>query len=284
VSTAIPSTSRLQAFREDLTKVPAFFRRDLFSLFSYRVAYITDWVNLIVQVFLFYFLSRLVPPDRLPTYGGRPTSYLEFVSVALTLTAFIQASLGRLIAAIRNEQMMGTLESLMVMPISPEMLQLGSVLYDLIYVPVRTVVFLSLVTLLFDVHFNVGGLVPTAAIFVVFTPFMWGLGVMSAAAILTFKRGSGVVGIVGTALTFTSGAYFPIDYLPGWLQSATRYNPIALAIETSRQALLASVDWAMVTSTILRLIPMAVISLGIGLTTFRLALQRERERGTMGLY
>jgi ABC-2 type transport system permease protein len=284
VRSALPRTGRWRAFGEDLRKVPAFFRRDLLSLFSYRIAYITDWINLIVQVALFYFLSQLIPADRLPRYGGRAVNYMEFVTVAITLTSFIQASLGRLIAAIRNEQMMGTLESLMVMPLSPEMLQLGSVLYDLIYVPVRTLVFLALVTVLFDVHFNVAGLLPTAAIFLVFTPFMWGLGVMSAAAVLTFKRGSGVVGIAGTILTFTSGAYFPVGYLPGWLQRAADYNPIALAIEQSRQALLADVAWSGVTSTIIRLIPMAVVSLGLGLFTFRLAMERERWRGTMGLY
>jgi ABC-2 type transport system permease protein len=284
VNASLPSTGRWQAFREDLAKVPAFFRRDLISLLSYRTAYITDWINLVVQVFLFYFLSKLIPPDRLPRYGGEPTSYIEFVAVAITLTAFIQASLGRLIAAIRNEQMMGTLESLMLMPMSAEMLQIGSVLYDLVYVPVRTVVFLGLVAVLFDVQFNVGGLLPTAAIFVVFTPFMWGLGVLSAAAVLTFKRGSGIVGIVGTLLTFTSGAYFPVAYLPRWLRGIATNNPITTAIEASRQALLGAVDWSQVTSTILRLIPLAAISLFVGLTTFRLALQRERWRGTMGLY
>ena len=281
---ALPTTGRWRAFGEDLRKVPAFLRRDLLSLFSYKIAYVTDWISLIVQVALFYFLSQLIPADRLPRYGGRAVSYMEYVTVAITLTAFIQASLGRLIAAIRNEQMMGTIESLMVMPLSPEMLQLGSVFYDLIYVPMRSLVFLILVTVLFDVHFNAAGLVPMAAVFLVLIPFMWGLGVMSAAAVLTFKRGSGLVGIAGTILTLTSGAYFPVGYLPGWLQSAAEYNPIALAIEQSRQALLASVDWSDVTSTIIRLIPMAVVSLGLGLFTFRRAMERERWRGTMGLY
>jgi ABC-2 type transport system permease protein len=284
MSTTLPLGGRWQAFKEDTSKVPAFFRRDLLSLFSYRVAYLTDWINLIVQVVLFYFLSQLVPPDRLPTYGGKQVSYLAYVTVALTLTAFVQASLGRLIAAIRNEQLMGTLEALLVMPLSPEMLQLGSVLYDLIYVPLRTLVFLTLVAVLFGVHYNVGGIPPTVAVFLVFTPFMWGLGVMSAAAVLTFKRGAGVVGIVGTALTFTSGAYFPIQYLPPWLERLTLYNPITVAIEACRQALLADADWSVIGPTILRLIPMAALSLGLGMACFRLALQRERWKGTMGLY
>ena len=284
MSTALHRTGRWRGFREDLAKVPAFFRRDLLSLLSYRVSYITDWVNLIVQVFVFYFISKLIPPDTLPEYGGEPTSYIEYVTVAITLTGFIQASLGRLIAAIRNEQMMGTLESLMVMPMSPEMLQIEIVLYDLVYVPVRTVVFFGLVTVLFDVQFNLAGLLPTALIFLVFTPFMWGLGVLSAAAVLTFKRGSGLVGIVGTLLTLTSGAYFPIDLLPLGsrisqltIRSRRRSKPAAKPSSVSSIGPSCSRRCS-------SCCPLSIISLAVGLATFRLALQRERWRGTMGLY
>ena len=284
MSVTLPSTGRWDAFREDLAKAPAFLRRDLISLFSYRIAYLTDWINIVVQVFLFYFVSMLVPPDRLPTYGGEQVSYLEYVAVALTLTSFVQAGLGRLIAAIRNEQLMGTLESLMVAPMSPEMLQFGSMVYDLIYVPLRTAIFLILVSVLFGVQFNVAGLVPTSVIFVFFMPFMWGLGILSAAAVLTFKRGAGVVGIVGTVLTFTSGAYFPISYLPPWLQWVAEWNPITVAVEASRQALLATITWAEVGEAVALIVPFSIASLAAGVVAFRLAMRRERRRGTMSLY
>jgi ABC-2 type transport system permease protein len=284
MSVTLPSTRRWRAFREDVAKAPAFLRRDLISLFSYRIAYVTDWINIVVQVFLFYFVSMLVPPDRLPSYGGQPVTYLEYVAVALTLTSFVQAGLGRLIAAIRNEQLMGTLESLMVAPMSPEILQLGSMVYDLIYVPLRTAIFLILVSILFGVEFNVAGLVPTGVIFVFFMPFMWGLGILSAAAVLTFRRGAGVVGIVGTVLTFTSGAYFPVEYLPEWLQGVAEWNPITVAVEASRQALLGTITWAAVGEAVALIIPFSIASLAAGIVAFRLAMRRERRRGTMSLY
>jgi ABC-2 type transport system permease protein len=269
---------------EDLRKIPAFFRRDLLVLWSYRVAFFSDWVNLIVQVLLFYFLNQLIPPERLPTFGGRPVSYIEFVTVALVVTSFMQVSLSHLVAALRQEQLMGTLESLLLTPTAPTTIQLGSVTYDLLYVPVRTALFLVIMSTIFGIDFHFSGLVPTVAVILAFLPCMWGLGLIGAAGIITVRRGSGVAGLALTVLTLVSGAYFPVEYLPTWLQELTKYNPITLALDAARQAMLADAGWSVIWPTILKLVPMAVVSLALGMTAFRLALERERRRGTIGLY
>jgi ABC-2 type transport system permease protein len=284
LETGLRPASRAAAALEDLAKVPAFFRRDLLVLWSYRVAFLSDWVNLIVQVLLFYFLNRLIPSDKLPRFGGRPTSYIEFVTVALVVTTFMQVSLGHLVSALRQEQLMGTLESLLLTPTAPTTIQLGSIAYDILYVPVRTAVFLAIMSGIFGVHFHLGGLVPTVAILVVFVPCMWGLGLLGAAGVLTVRRGSGVTGIAATALMLASGAYFPIQYLPPWLQSLTQYNPVTIALDGARQAMLADAGWSVIWPSVLKLVPMASVSLMLGITAFRLALKRERRRGTIGLY
>ncbi len=284
LETGLRPASRAAAALEDLAKVPAFFRRDLLVLWSYRVAFLSDWVNLVVQVLLFYFLNRLIPSDKLPRFGGRPTSYIEFVTVALVVTTFMQVSLGHLVSALRQEQLMGTLESLLLTPTAPTTIQLGSIAYDILYVPVRTAVFLAIMSGIFGVHFHLGGLVPTVAILVVFVPCMWGLGLLGAAGVLTVRRGSGVTGIAATALMLASGAYFPIQYLPPWLQSLTQYNPVTIALDGARQAMLADAGWSVIWPSVLKLVPMASVSLMLGITAFRLALKRERRRGTIGLY
>jgi ABC-2 type transport system permease protein len=284
LETGLRPASRSTAVLEDLAKVPAFFRRDLLVLWSYRVAFLSDWVNLIVQVLLFYFLNRLIPSDKLPRFGSRPTSYIEFVTVALVVTTFMQVSLGHLVSALRQEQLMGTLESLLLTPTAPTTIQLGSIAYDILYVPVRTAVFLAIMSGIFGVHFHLSGLVPTTAILAVFVPCMWGLGLLGAAGVLTVRRGSGVTGIAATALMLASGAYFPIQYLPAWLQNLTQYNPVTLALDAARQAMLGDAGWSVVWPAVLKLLPMASVSLMLGIAAFRLALRRERSRGTIGLY
>jgi ABC-2 type transport system permease protein len=278
------SPGRLGAVRQDLAKIPAFFRRDLLVLWSYRTAFFSDWINMLVQVLIFYFLNRIIPSDRLPTFGGRHATYLEFVTVAIALTAFLQISLGRVVAAVRTEQNQGTLEALMATPTAPSALQLGSVVYDLLYVPLRTAVFLTLMTLLLGVRLSVAGILPTAVMFLFFIPFIWGLGVISAAAVLTFRRGSGLVGIGVVLLTLSSGAYVPVQYFPGWLQRIAELNPMTTVLNAARESLLGNPDWSAVWRVVPELVPLAAVSLILGVFAFRLALTRERRRGTLGLY
>ena len=268
----------------ELRKVAAFFRRDFLINWSYRLAFFSDWANMILQVALFYFLGRLIEPDRLPAVAGTRPTYVEFVVVGIAFASFLQIGLNRVVTVVRNEQLIGTLESLLMTPTSPVMLQLGSVAYDVVYVPIRMVIFFVLSALILDADFTFLGLFPVAAILLVFIPLVWGLGMVSAAGVVTFKRGFGVVGLGSLILTATSSTYFPIEVLPGWLQAIARYNPITIALRASREAMLGGAGWSEILPAVAALIPMAALALTAGIVAFQLALRRERRRGTLGLY
>ena len=283
--TARPDVVRHPAsLLEELWKLPAFFRRDFLVMWSYRLAFFVDWANLIAQVVIFSLVGRLVDPRLLPSFGGTSTSYVEFVVTGIAVASFLQIALGRVVNAIREEQLMGTLESLLVTPTSPLTIQLGSVMYDLAYVPLRTVLFLVAVSVLFGARLEAGGLIPVMVILLVFIPVVWGLGMVAAAAVLTFRRGAGALGFVVMVLMIGSNTYFPIDILPEWARSMAALNPISIAVEGTRAALLGGEGWGAVWPTIRLLLPMAGSSLLIGVGALRFALRRERRRGTLGLY
>lgn len=269
---------------EEPRKLPAFFRRDFLVMWSYRLAFFVDWANLIAQVVIFSLVGRLVDSSLLPTFGGSPTTYVEFVVTGIAVASFLQIALGRVVNAIREEQLMGTLESLLVTPTSPLTVQLGSVMYDLAYVPLRTVLFLVVAAVLFGARLDPSGLIPVIVILLVFIPFVWGLGMVAAAAVLTYRRGAGALGFIVSVLMIGSNTYFPIDILPEWAQSMATLNPISIAVEGTRMALLGGEGWDAVWPTIRVLLPMAATSLLIGLGALKLALRRERRRGTLGLY
>jgi ABC-2 type transport system permease protein len=275
---------RAQALAAEAMKLPAFVRRDFLVAWSYRLAFVSDFVNLAGQVILFYFVGLMIDPDMLPTFAGTKVTYLEFAAIGIALGVFIQLALNRVSTALRGEQLMGTLESLLVTPTSPSTVQLGSVAFDLVYIPLRTAGFLLAVALAFGVHFEAGGLLPAILILLVFIPFVWGLGVASAALITTFRLGGGMIGMGAVGLGLISGIYFPLELLPEWLAAIAEYNPVAIAIQGMREALLGGVGWAESARDALLLAPMSVASLALGLTAFRLAIRRERRLGTLGLY
>lgn len=269
---------------EELPKVAAFLRRDLLVAFSYRLGFVTDWLGLIVQAFLFYFIGHLVEPGALPSYGGHPTSYMAFAVVGIALGSFMTLALGRVALGIRNEQVIGTLESLLVTPTSPKTIQLGTVCYDLLLIPVRTGLFLLFTSLAFGLDLDPGGILPALAVLLAFIPFVWGIGVANAGLVLTFRRGTALLGFAATLLTMLSGAFFPLSLLPGWLESAAQYNPLAIAIESMRQSLLGGEGAGQALVAVGELLPYMAASLALGFWIFALALRRERRLGTVGLY
>lgn len=279
-------TVRLQSPRvwSELAKLSAFVRRDFLVAWSYRTAFFGDAFNLTAQIVLFYFMSLMVNESILPQYGEEPTSYVAFVAIGISLGAFLSLGLSRVSTSLRNEQLVGTLEVLYMTPTAPLTIQLGLAVYDLVYIPIRTGIFLGAVFLWFDIAVSASGLGPAALILGFFIPFVWGLGMVGAAWVMVYRRGAGLLGLGALALSISSGAYFPLTLFPSWLQDVARLNPIAVAFESTRQALLGGADWAKLSGDIVLLAVAAAISLSIGVFAVRLALQRERATGTLGRY
>src|SRR6476646_2257502 len=110
-------------------------RRDFLVAWSYRAAFFSDIIGLLVQTVTFYFIGRMVDPRVLPTFGGTRVTYLEFAAIGIVIGAFLSLGLGQVAAAVRQEQLMGTLESLLMTPTTPGTIQIGSVAYQLVFVP-----------------------------------------------------------------------------------------------------------------------------------------------------
>ena len=277
-----PRHARARGVAVELAKISAFLRRDFLQAWSYRAAFVTDAVGLALQTALFFYISKIVDPDVLPTFGGSRVSYLEYVVVGIAMTMLIALGIFRAAAAFRNEQLMGTLEVLLMTPTAPWTIQIGSIVYDLVYIPLRTGLFFVVVALATEVSFDGAGLLPAAVILLAFLPFVWGIGIVYAASSLTFKQTGG--GIAITLLTFTSGAYFPLELFPDWLGAVAEANPMAVAIDAMREALLGTAGWSGVGGALLVLVPASLLTLALGIGSFRLALRRERRRGTLGIY
>jgi ABC-2 type transport system permease protein len=284
VAETAPVVVRRPGLRREVAKLGAFVRRDFLIAWSYKGQFFSDWANMLVQALLFYLVGRLIDPSRLPSFGGQRASYLEFASIGIAVSGFVQLSLSRVAAALRQEQMIGTLEALLLTPTAPATIQIGSVVYDLLYIPLRTATFLGIIAGAFGLHFELGGLGPAAVILLAFIPFVWGLGVVAAAATLTFKRGGTGVGFAMTILTIGSGAYFPLSVLPHWASTIAGWNPIAISITGIREAIIGGGGWSVIGFDQLLLLPISLVSLVLSVVAFKLAIAREQRRGTLAMY
>jgi ABC-2 type transport system permease protein len=268
----------------ELAKLPAFMRRDLRIAISYRTATFSGLLGSAAQAVVFAFIGKLIDTSRLPEFGTTRAGYLAFVTIGVGLNMIVLLMVHQLALAIRNEQMMGTLESLLATPTRIVTMQAGSAAFELLYIPLRIGLFVAVIALIFGLDYHASGVLPSIVILAGFVPFLWGLGLLGAGAIVTFRRGVGAVAIGGSLLGLASGAFFPLALLPQWLQTLAHENPLAIAIYGLRETLIGGTGWALVGRDLVELVPLSVVAVIAGTIGFRLALARERRNGTLGLY
>jgi ABC-type multidrug transport system permease subunit len=269
---------------DSLAKVAAFVRRDFLIAWSYRVAFLSDIAALAVGAITFYFVGLMVDERVLPVYDGRRATYMEFAAIGIVFGLFTSIGLSRVGAALRREQFMGTLESVLATPTSTTLIQFGSVAYELIYLPIRTAVLFAVLAFAFGFSLDPHGIVPAILVFLAFMPFVWGLGLAGAGASITVRGAGTGIGLAVGLMTLFSGAYFPVTVLPSWLEATAAANPIAVTLTGMREALLAGAPVSDLGDELLVLAPFSLFALVGGVLLFRLALTRERRSGTLGLY
>lgn len=265
-------------------KLPAFVRRDLRIMLSYRMGAVSGLMAIFIQIIAFSLLGKLVNPARMPEFSGVRASYLEFVAIGICVNMTVLLLLNELARALRIEQMIGTLESLLTTPTRITTLQIGSTLFNLLYVPLRLCLFLAAIWLVFGLRLHPRGILPAAVLMLEFLPLLWGFGLIAGGAVLTFRRGTGIIGGGAAILGLGSGAVFPLSVLPGWLEHVAALNPLAIVLTAVREALIGGASWSTLATPLLELLPLACGSVVAGIFVFQLMLRRERRLGTLGLY
>ena len=282
-STAPTVTRPREGALAEFLKLGAFLRRDLLIAASYRLSFAAEITNVVVGVVMFSLVGRMVDVNVLPSYGGVRPTYMEYVAAGLVLGAFLQIGIARVTQAIEQEQTRGTLESLVMTPTTAPTILTGCVTYDLVYVPIRTAFMLLVIAVGFGLHYQLDG-IPAAALFLLlFIPFVWGIGMISAAMRLTYRRGAGVFIALITLFTIGSGAYVPVSLLPEPAATIAPYNPVGIAAHGMRMSLLEG-GWTAVDGKLLTLPLLSGMALAAGVAAMRFALRRERRLGTLGAY
>jgi len=142
----------------ELAKLPAFVRRDVRIALSYRMAALGGLLALAMQAVVFSFIGKLVDPAQLPTFIGTRATYMEFVTIGIGLNMVVLLMVHQLATAIRGEQMIGTLESLLVTPTRTTTIQVGSATFELLYIPLRIGILVALIAILFGLDFHASGI------------------------------------------------------------------------------------------------------------------------------
>jgi len=272
-----------------LHKAWAFIRRDMLIETSYRSAFVFQFAGVFVSVAIWYFLSGMIrglAPDMKNLEGG---DYFPFILVGIAFYHYLTVALTSFASRVRNEQLTGTLEAMLVTPTRTPMVILASSLWDFVFTSFRVIVYLAAGILIAQaagrpVRIYWSGLLPFAVILGLTILAFCGIGIIVASVVIYLKRGEPLNAFIISASALLGGVFYPVQAMPPWLESASTLLPITYALRGIRRALLegASMGDLLTEIQVLALFVAALVP--IGLLVFRWSLRGARRDGTLVQY
>lgn len=267
-----------------LRKAGAFIRRDFRIESGYKTAFLMRVIESMMLLVLFYFLSELVQPRGSRALSGNGYRYFSFAIIGLGFARYFDLTLRMFSESIRLAQVSGCLEAMMSSQTGCVTVVLMSSLYGLIAGAVQLVLILVAGATVFGVDLTHMNILATALVLIVSLTIFVAFGVLSAAAVVWLKKGDPITWILGGFGTIVSGAYFPIDVMPAWMQKIALMIPITYSLEALRMTMLKGYSLVLVAKPLATLVGIAVILLPASLGLFTAAVRKGRREGTLMQY
>jgi ABC-2 type transport system permease protein len=254
--------------------------RDYLTRRSYRLAFTLDIFSGALTLAVYYFISRFFTHPERSELNHAP-NYFAFAAAGILVAGMITTASVELVMRVREEQLTGTLETLIGHPVSGSELGLGLVGFPFSFAFVRAVIFFVIVSAWMGLDLQrvswTGVIVVLLATATVFAP----IAIAAAAVVLVVKRAEAVVALlIGVAIVF-SGSVFPLSALPGWLQPVAKLLPPHIGFDGVRNALFRGEGWVLDS---VKLVAIAAILTPIAAAIFGLALRRAQRSGSLGEY
>jgi ABC-2 type transport system permease protein len=264
-----------------LTKAYAFLRRDFLSEVSYRLAFVLQIFGMFLTLVALYFLTGMIDPQAEGLDGVSPFSWLL---IGVAFQYYFSTALYSFSAKIRNEQVLGTLEAMLVSPTPTALVIFSSAVWDFVYGGIRVLVYLLFATLVFGVSLNVGSPLALALGLLLTLLSSAGLGIFSASFTIYLKRGNPINFLLSGATMLLGNVFFPVEQLPNWLRPLSDYLPITWSMRVIRGALLQGASFAELGEPLARLALLTVLLLPLGVLASRIAIRRAKREGSLVVY
>lgn len=267
--------------KANLLKLWAFIKRDFLSEVSYRLSFLMGVAGMFVSLLAFYFLTKMIDPSTEGLDGIPP---FDWLLLGLAFQFYFSTALYSFSRRVRNEQLLGTLEAMLVTPTPTAMVVFSSAAWDFVYGGIRVLLYMLFATLIFGVHLALGSPLALALGVLLTLLSSAGLGILSASFILYFKRGDPINFLLSGTTTFLGSVFFPVELLPSWLEPFSDWLPVTWSLRIVRGSLLQSRGLADLRSELLMLALLTAILLPGGLICSRYAIRRAKREGTLIQY
>jgi len=124
-----------------LRKSFAFIKKDFLIHAGYPLAFIFEWLSILVAVATFYFISQLLSQGITAYLKEYQNGYFPFVLVGIAFIGYFSTSINSFSQHIRQEQIIGTLEAILVTPTKLSVIIISLSLWDFIFTSITTLIY-----------------------------------------------------------------------------------------------------------------------------------------------
>ena len=267
-----------------LRKMIAFVRKSFLIQASYRVAFIFEWMSIFVAVATFYFIAKLFGEGATPYLKEYNVGYFPFVLMGIAFIGYLSTALRSFSLNIREEQMTGTLEAMLVTPTRISTIIVSMSLWNFIFTSVSTIVYLLFGVVFFKVDLSQMNILAAMIILILTIISFSSIGIISASFVIILKRGDPVSWLVSAFSRFFGGVFFPVAILPKGLQIISYFLPITYSLRGLRHALLQGYSFKMLSFDISILFVFCVTLLPLSIFIFKYAVKKAKVAGSLAHY
>lgn len=260
----------------------AFLRIDYIDTMNYPLALMMRALSAFVPILTFYFVSTLIGEDG-PDVGG---DYYTFVVIGIVSMGILAATLNSFGNMMLRYTQEGQLEMFLVEPVRWRALPFVMIPWQA-FIAVMTALLLLILTIFLGAEYRLAG-VPTAIVIVVLgLASTLAIGIFGASIKVLSKRADPVLSLYSIAASVLSGAFYPVELLPDWLQAFSWVIPHTYVIQALRKVLMPlghTLPGPTAEQAILALFLFSLVAYPVALWTFGRLLEYGRKVGALSGY
>ena len=201
------------------------------------------------------------------------TNYFEFVAPGIMAMVVMTAVMTGLAGSVSREKEQGTLDGILISPISRLAIILGKATSQSIRGLAQGVIVLILAILLFGVKIY-GSLLLVFLLLILGIFSFVGLGILVSASAAEQETATQILFMFQFPMLFLSGVFFPIQQMPKIMQQISHLVPLTYAIEALRKVMILGAGLTDIRTELIILFSFGLITLAIAMPLFRRMITR----------
>lgn len=218
------------------------------------------------------FIVEPISVERKSLIAGT-TSTFEFLAPGFMALTIVMGTLSGLGAAIAREREQGTMDGILVAPVSSYAIVAGKVVAQTIRGMIQAFIILGIAMAFFGVRIYGSFLLMLLVMILGISSFI-GLGIIVSCAAAQQETAMTLMMLLQIPSMFICNIIFPIEQLPSWLQAMGKALPLYYAADGLRKVIVLNANLSQISLDLTILVLYSIVTLGIAIPTFRRTLTR----------